>query len=139
MSTGPRDPSKLHGNTNTLKHGVYSKAIRGSEEELYDAISVGSVDEELKLCRLRLARAAAAEVNITDANPNDPALPRIHEEINRILSRIDRLENRRAQLIDMGASDDDPHEVARSIAAALDEIEGLTATIEEAADGDPDA
>ena len=38
---------------------LYSAAVLASEASLFAALPVGSVDEELKLCRLRLGRAAA--------------------------------------------------------------------------------
>jgi hypothetical protein len=97
-----------------------------SEASLYAALPVGTVDDELKLCRLRLGRAAAAEAKLI-ADSESEGLTRIQDEINRITTRIDRLENRRAQLVASAAAaaeagiatDDktvDPHALARPYA-----------------------
>ena len=110
---------------------------------------VGTVDDELRLCRLRLGRAAAAEAKLI-ANGESDGLTRIEDEINRITTRIDRLENRRAQLLALAAAaaaagiapdntPGDPHELARAIRAALDEIESVTAPDGDSSDGDADA
>ncbi len=110
---------------------------------------MGSVDEELKLCRLRLGRAAAAEAQLIARGESD-GLSRIQDEINRITMRIDRLESRRAQLLALatataaaGTAPDekagDPQVLARAIRAALDEIESVTAPKSDSSDGDSDA
>ena len=127
---------------------LYSAAVLASEASLFAALPVGSVDEELKLCRLRLGRAAAAEAQLIAKGESD-GLSRIQDEINRITTRIDRLESRRAQLLALAtaaatagmAPDDkagDPQALARAIRAALDEIESVTAPDADRSDGDAD-
>ena len=122
----------------------YTRAVLPSELLLFAALPVGSVDGELKLCRLRLERAAVAEAELIASGESD-GLARIQDEINRITTRIERFENRRAQLQMIAAAaaasgmapddtSDDPHALARAVRAALDEIESLTAP-----DGDADA
>ena len=127
----------------------YSGAVLPGESTLFATLPVGTVDDELRLCRLRLGRAAAAEAKLI-ANGESDGLTRIQDEINRITTRIDRLENRRAQLLALAAAaaaagiapdntPGDPHELARAIRAALDEIESVTAPDGDSSDGDADA
>lgn len=127
----------------------YSRAVLPGEFALFAALPVGTVDDELRLYRLRLARAAAAEAKLL-ANGETDGLTRVQDEINRITMRIDRLENRRAQLLKLAtaaatagrdADDkaDDPQAFARAIRAALDEIEAVTAANGDDPDSDADA
>jgi len=127
----------------------YTGAVLPDEASWFAALPVGSVDEELKLCRLRLGRAAAAEARLI-ASGESEGLARIQDEINRITTRIDRFENRRAQLLAVAAAaaaagvapddaPDDPQALARAIRAALDEIEAVTAPDDDNPDGDADA
>jgi len=55
-STGPRA-----GTQNNLKHGLYSNAILPGEEEIYAEIATGTVDEEIRITKLRLRRAIYVE------------------------------------------------------------------------------
>ncbi len=130
------------------KPAPYEGAVLPNEASLFAALPVGSVDDELKLCRLRLGRAAAAEAKLI-ASGESEGLTRIQDEINRITTRIDRFENRRAQLLALAAAaaatgmapddtSDDPHEQARAIRAALDEIESVTAPDGDSSDGNAD-
>ncbi len=127
----------------------YSRAVLPGEAALFAALPVGTVDDELRLYRLRLDRAAAAEAKLIGGGETD-GLTRVQDEINRITMRIDRLENRRAQLLKLAtvaaaaglAADDkgdDPHALARAIRAALDEIEAVTAPNGNGSDSDADA
>ena len=52
-STGPKDQS---GNTNAVKHGFYSNALLPDERELYERAEVGSLDDEIRLARVKLFR-----------------------------------------------------------------------------------
>ena len=127
----------------------YTRAVLPNEVSLFAALPIGSVDGELKLCRLRLERAAVAEARLISSGESE-GLARIQDEINRITARIERFENRRAQLLVLtaaaaasgvapDATSDDPHALARAIRAALDEIELLTAPDNDDSDGDADA
>lgn len=49
------------GNTNALKHGIYSEALMDGEREIYDAITVGDLTHEIKITKIRLRRALRAE------------------------------------------------------------------------------
>ena len=55
-STGPK-----RGTQNNLKHGIYAQAVLPGEEELFEQIKVGTVDEEIQITKLRLVRAVKAE------------------------------------------------------------------------------
>lgn len=52
-STGPKDQS---GNTNAVKHGFYSDALLPEERTLYERAEVGSLDDEIRLARVKLHR-----------------------------------------------------------------------------------
>ena len=142
---------RLHGGKSsvTIRPALYAAAVLPNEMSLFAALPVGTVDAELKLCRLRLGRAAAAEAKLVDSGESD-GLTRIQDEINRITTRIDRFENRRAQLVALAAAAtaagltpddalDDPHALARAIRAALDEIESATAPNDGNSETDADA
>lgn len=142
---------RLHGGKSTFeeKPAPYAEAVLPSEVSLFAALPVGTVDDELKLCRLRLGRAAAAEAKLI-ASGESEGLSRIQDEINRITTRIDRFENRRAQLLTLAAAavaagmayDDtlnDPNALACAIRAALDEIELVTAPDGDSSDSDVNA
>jgi uncharacterized protein YjcR len=77
------------GNTNALKHGIYSDAIREDERPLWDRIELGGVDDELRLARLQLRRAVK----------EDKA-----EIAQKLLGRIAQLEMLRQQLAEKGGS-----------------------------------
>lgn len=137
----------MHGGKLSLHEqpAAYTGAVLPGEAALFAALPVGSVDDELKLCRLRLGRAAVAEAKLI-ASGESEGLTRIQDEINRITTRIDRFENRRAQLLALAAAGitpdempDDPHAQARVIRAALDEIESVTAVDGGDSDADADA
>jgi len=128
---------------------LYAEAVLPSEARLFDALPVGRVDDELRLCRLRLGRAAAAEAKLLAAGQTD-GLSRVQDEIHRITTRIDRLENRRAQLVKVAAlrlqpedkgntALSEPQELARAIRAALREIEAVTAPSGKPLDRDADS
>lgn len=125
---------------------LYAQAVLPDETHLYSALPVGKVDDELRLCRLRLSRAATAEARLI-ASGESEGLIRIQDEINRITTTIDRLESRRAQLAKTAAESadtgvegagDDPKALDRTIDAVLDDIESLTAPAAETPDGDAD-
>jgi len=141
----------MHGGKLSIQEipAPYSGAVLPGEAALFAVLPVGTVDNELKLCRLRLGRAAVAEAKLI-ASGESEGLTRIQDEINRITTRIDRFENRRAQLLALSAAaaaagmspdemPDDPHALARVIRAALEEIESMTAPDGDDSDADADA
>ncbi len=44
------------GNTNAVKHGFYSDALTSDERVLYERAEVGSLDDEIRLARVKLHR-----------------------------------------------------------------------------------
>lgn len=50
------------GNKFALKHGIYSDVIMPEEENIYNAINADDVDEEIKICKIRLRRALVMEL-----------------------------------------------------------------------------
>lgn len=114
---------RLHGgasisNQNAKTHGIYSGTLTESERSQWDTVQIGSIDEELKLCRLRLVRALHAE-NENGANPElDEITERdsgaFKEEkyrrrdytgvIDKLMARIESLEKTRLHLMNEGAA-----------------------------------
>lgn len=120
-STGPKDN---RGNQNAVKHGIYRKHLTDEERELFEQIELGAVDQELRLARIRLARALAAE---QDANGEPEVLEVVENEgggeytparsekrrvrdyvgiIDRLMARVESLERTR-KLLDAGNGDND--------------------------------
>ncbi len=115
-STGPDKPNTAN---NAATHGIYQKHLTQEERGNYSALTLGEVDHELRLMRIRLARALEAEFL---AN-GDPELDEITDNgsggatfaaqskrlkvrdyntiIDRITARIESLEKTR-KLLDGG-------------------------------------
>lgn len=121
-STG--NPS-AHGNQNALKHGIYSSVLSDEEKELWDSVELGAVDQELRLCRLRLMRTIRAE-NEAQGEPEleefverdgggEATVPNERKykrrdyagTVDRLMGRIESLEKTRAALIESGGGVDD--------------------------------
>ncbi len=120
-STGPKRPNTK---ANAITHGIYVKRLSAEEEAIYPDIEVGHVDHELRLARVRLARALDAE----HAAAGQPELDEVTENegggmtiatrsvkrkardyygiIDRITSRIESLERTR-KLLDTGIGGND--------------------------------
>ena len=58
---GGKLPGGEKGNTNALKHGIYSSALNEDEKELWGRIEIGSIDDELRMARLQYMRALTAD------------------------------------------------------------------------------
>ena len=137
-STGP----KKHTTQKTaLKHGIYASGLSDEELAMWAEVQVGNVDEELRLCRIKLRRAliAQAEIQVAPISPNNPAGFELWEIrstesgtqtvtrrsdyaaiIDRLLGRIGQLEKIRAELISAAqTTNDSPTDRAREIAAAF--------------------
>lgn len=64
---------RLHGgtckpNTNSQTHGIYTKHLTETEQTEYRALDLGTLDHELRITRIRLSRALAAE-KLADGKP----------------------------------------------------------------------
>lgn len=117
---------KTHkGNQHAVKHGIYGSVLSDEEKELWDQVELGKVDDELRLCRLRLVRAlkaeeAAQEQPELDGRTEEPAVvggvpldDEIIEKrafkrrdysalIDRLMGRIESLERTRLELVNKG-------------------------------------
>ena len=107
------------GNQNAYRHGIYSKRIRAEDLPMIPAIvaSIGSVDDELVLCRLQLRRALVAQAK-ADELPDglevcievesDAAITTTSRKIDYFaqiatwMSRIESLEKTRKELLQAG-------------------------------------
>jgi hypothetical protein len=121
-STGPKNQ---RGNTNAQKHGIYSRFLSDDEKSMWDRIELGKVDDELRLCRIRLMRAMRAESvaadqpeleEITDRGAGGATFAAKEEKykrrdyysiIDRLTARIESLEKTRADLMKDDDVDDD--------------------------------
>lgn len=146
---------KWHGGKSLRKHGIYAAVLSEEEQNAYDQIPIGRLDDELKIARIRLMRALKAKKEVDDA-PDDPTnragmeiaeikqrtgkageqTVRAEQEISRrrtdyeaiidrYLGRIGSLERTRAELL--ATTDiDNPDEVARSIQDTVLAMHSLT-------------
>lgn len=105
------------GNTNAVTHGIYAKHLTKAEAEAFPHIELGTVDEEIRLTRIRLARALAAEnkakgkpelEEVTKNEGGGAAVPKVSRKsivrdytstIDRLTGRIESLEKTRQLLI----------------------------------------
>lgn len=111
------------------KNGLYVQHLTPEEQEAWDSVSLGTVDHELKLCRIMLSRCIALLAKI-DENPNSTQnmagfelseIKRsVHQDISRVettskrpdvmgranmlLGRIAQLEKTRAELLAAAAN-----------------------------------
>lgn len=112
------------GSTNALKHGIYGTVLTDEEKALSDQIQLGKIDDELKLCRIRLVRALKLESEhgddlqadsrvekgaTTESIPLEEGATKIIDVtykrrdysvmVDRLLARIESLEKTRAELM----------------------------------------
>jgi hypothetical protein len=80
------------GNGNAVKHGIYRAILTEEERAEYDRFELGGVDEELRLVRVRLARALKVERDNLQPDRDYTAI------IERLLGRIESLEQTRKKL-----------------------------------------
>ncbi len=62
------------GNTNAVKHGFYSNALLPEERDLYERAEVGSLDDEIRLARVKLHRLVRLSGSADVADLVDSAL-----------------------------------------------------------------
>jgi hypothetical protein len=129
------------GSQNALKHGIYGSILTEEEKAQWDGLTLGSVDDELRLCKLRLARALKAEQEIGDKPELDEVIVRSRRRknddgsatdvpvfgekrsvrrdhsavIDRLMSRIESLEKTRLALLGQGGGSDTPVPVAVNV------------------------
>lgn len=115
----PNGRCKLHGGTNAgapkqnknaAVHNIYSAFLTDEENAVMMQLEIGKIEDELRLCRIRLMRAMKAE---TDAPELDQVTNRANGDIeevrrrrdysgliDRLMGRIASLEKDRMSLID---------------------------------------
>ena len=71
MMHGGKTPTKTRGNR---VHGLYSKALSPDEQAVWDDISLDSLDEEIKMTRIWLARAGVLDYEISQDSNSTAAL-----------------------------------------------------------------
>lgn len=113
------------GNQNAKTHGIYSAHLSDEERDAWVGLELGRVDDELRLTRIRLARALKAENDAaglpeleeyTESPPLVNGIPLTDEDdvpvrttkykrrdyaglIDRLTARVESLERTRADLI----------------------------------------
>lgn len=129
---GGTNPGPGKGNQNARTHGIYAKYLSDEEKRLWGQLELGRVDDELRLCRLRLMRALAAEErskgepeldSVTETPVVIGGLPVLEEEpirektykkrdysavIDRLLARIESLERTRSELLKAMPDEEEP-------------------------------
>lgn len=122
---------KLHGgatptarHTGPLKHGLYSAALTDAEAAAWDTVPIGNVDNDIRMCRIWLARAmeldsvigkdpsnltnraglVLSEIRQTTDGENKSTdvitkRPDTIARINMLLGRIAQLEKTRSELL----------------------------------------
>lgn len=55
-STGPKTPDVPTGNTRAVSHGFYSDALLAEERPLYERAEIGTLDDEIRLAKVKLFR-----------------------------------------------------------------------------------
>lgn len=121
-STGSKSAK---GNTNAVKHGIYSQQLTANEAATYSGIALGSVDDEIRITRIRLARALAAEhkaggkPELDEVTKNEGGGQNAVREVrksrvrdyfsvvDRLTGRVESLEKTRAELLKMDTSGQD--------------------------------
>lgn len=120
-STGPMRPNTK---ANAITHGIYVERLSAEEEAIYPAIEVGHVDHELRLARVRLARAldaeraAAGAAELEEVTENEGGAPKVATRstrskvrdymliIDKLTARVESLERTR-KMLDAIASGND--------------------------------
>ena len=118
-SKGPKTPNTKN---NAVKHGFYSDALQPSEKILWERVEIGSIDDEIRLMRIKLHRlvslsgsSAVADLidsalEVTRKQGNDPELgpfdrneikvkaPQYADLILQAIAEIRKLELQRLQM-----------------------------------------
>lgn len=112
---GGKTPKGVNkGNKHAVRHGLYAKGLKSEELEIWHDISVGSLDDEIRLAKILLRRGFAAK-----------AIP--HDILAMYLRRIERLEATRSTMIAQNPDMQiDPQETARKIREYLKQAEAAT-------------
>ncbi|MFS0556354.1 HGGxSTG domain-containing protein [Brevibacillus sp. 179-C9.3 HS] len=114
-STGPKDPNKLKGNKNALKHGLYETiwldTLTDEEKELFDLVSTDptvQVENRFKLSEIRIRRMMH-RINQEQQRkkPNPAVIRSIEEGITRIEMNMVSLVRESSRLLEMNKGKND--------------------------------
>lgn len=114
-STGPRDRTKLAGNKNALKHGMYEAiwedTLTDEERELIAHVSTdptAQVKNRLKLSEIRIRRMMfRIQQEEQEENPNPAVIRAIEEAITRVEMSMVNLIRESSRLIEMQGNKSD--------------------------------
>ncbi|MGZ5028992.1 MAG: HGGxSTG domain-containing protein [Methylobacter sp.] len=129
-STGPIKPNTKN---NAIKPGsLYSQYLTDDEQAVFDQIELGKVDDELRLCRVRLARALALEKDHPELSEETqreglPIEQKFKQRdycglIDKLMARIESLEKTRRELLK--TPEEDEGELPESKTFTFTEIDG---------------
>jgi len=59
---GGNNPGGKPGNTNAVKHGIYSEVLSAEDRQAWERVEIGSIDDEIRIARIRLRRALQEQV-----------------------------------------------------------------------------
>jgi hypothetical protein len=145
------------GNKNAVKHGIYAVGLREDEHELWESIALDSLDDEIRLIKLQLRRAFAAQLvaeqdetaglelsevqrkegvaagmegGVVAEVKTTRSRPDFRAEIHRLTGRIADLVVKRKAL---GVEGEDPSEHARRVRDALFQMDESMNAVDEAA------
>ncbi|MGR6545234.1 HGGxSTG domain-containing protein [Paenibacillus tundrae] len=108
-STGPKDPAKLKGNKNALKHGLYETiwmdTITDEEREMYHQVSTDpnvQADSEYRLSELRIRRMLLRiQQEEQKDNPDAAEIRAIEDAITKLQMNVAALIRENGKLMDM--------------------------------------
>lgn len=152
---GGKTPMKTRGNR---KHGLYSAHLTPEEQDQWDGIQIGAVDDELRMLRIYLARCVALDAQISNApstvelsevrrsvRPEGDAVdtisrkPDVFGRMNWIVGRIANLEKVRLEMLaaaaERGEGVDDK---ARDLIQTIRAIEQVEQVVQDTGDEDED-
>lgn len=141
------------GNQNARKHGIYADVLNEEDRGVYDRIEIGSIEDELRILRVRLRRALKAQSRLEEGQDEKQDIAKLRDkldvneietvslggktqtkikriakdysrEIARLIRLIGDLELRKLEL-DRERPAGSPDEIAAKIRAALDEADSL--------------
>lgn len=118
------------GNQNARTHGLYASGLTDEEKQIYHRVEIGSIDDELRIAKIRLRRALIAEIGEQELElverVESPSMlggmPDYDEMVknevfkrrdwspivDRLMARIESLERTRAELAKNAPPDETP-------------------------------
>ncbi|WP_197259891.1 HGGxSTG domain-containing protein [Paenibacillus dendritiformis] len=114
-STGPKDRTKLKGNKNALKHGLYETiwldTLTDEERQLYARVSTdptAQVENEFKLSDIRIRRMLQRIKQEEEKDkPNQAAIRAIEEAITKVQMNKAALIRENSRLVERNGTESD--------------------------------